>query len=574
MENLCNSLMAKFDTSSPVRNWVEQKYEKNLGNYIDTSIESISPGLHTPAKITYYSIPHKNEDYLKLSSAYNSGYNLINGEFSGLRTFQVTNKDLNTQLKDNYIPVKCTTNWIGNSSLRKEFDSSISNMYMQYPEYKINPSKSNFIEDYNNFRTNPSIYTHQPLAPTYLTQDKNNIMQVDLKNKNSKTKWNKWSSYSKLLPSVISELGIQDEYNKLSDIFNKYSNTVRGFMSNSEFYRFMEDVNIIEIGYRGVLFNIMDRNQDNYLTEIEFLSGMLVFRPCNIKQDLTMSFGKLRLQFIFFYYDSNRDGVLSDHELAKIIEHISIIKATINNGNNKPKKNQISSNKSLDLSNKILKGYIKKNYCSYDDFFILVQNCILNGTENLLRCRNDIFQSLDEISRSHNKSQVYYNYTGNSRFCPDILLNPDIKSEVNPLENIKYSKKGSTGTFIHTPVINEMLPSSSTYNKYINSDTMVDRSNCIQNIYNGNKFNVGSYMSPPNNQHINLKRELENNPTILSPINMKYYQNLNSTNETRKATTLDNLSNNRLSCESSAASPSYYIPSEGRTNIPFSPAKY
>ncbi|KAH8584819.1 erythrocyte membrane-associated antigen [Cryptosporidium sp. chipmunk genotype I] len=228
--------------------------------------------------------------------------------------------------------------------------------------------------------------------------------------KPNSSNWKEWNSYSKLLPLAVVELDVQNECNYLSSLFSSFSNTVKGFISNFEFEKLMEYVNIIEVGYRGTIFGVMDRNQDDYITQVEFLTGMLIFRPYNIREKNSPNFNRLRLQFIFFYYDSNRDGLLSIDELAKLIEHISIIKVTVNNKNNKPKKKtQISSEKSKKLASQVIHDYLNKDFCSYDDFFHLVNNGILNGTINLLRCRNDIFLQKKNTSSFSPPNQHLYN---------------------------------------------------------------------------------------------------------------------------------------------------------------------
>ncbi|KAF7455736.1 Erythrocyte membrane-associated antigen, partial [Cryptosporidium felis] len=102
--------------------------------------------------------------------------------------------------------------------------------------------------------------------------------------KTSSSNWKEWNSYSKLLPLAVAELDVQSECNFLSNLFCSFSNTVKGFVSNFEFEKLMEQVNIIEVGYRGTIFGVMDRNQDNYITEVEFLTGMLIFRPYSNKE--------------------------------------------------------------------------------------------------------------------------------------------------------------------------------------------------------------------------------------------------------------------------------------------------
>ncbi|KAK9174516.1 EF-hand domain pair family protein [Cryptosporidium meleagridis] len=273
------------------------------------------------------------------------------------------------------------------------------------------------------------------------------------KSKLNSSNWKEWNSYSKLLPLAVVELDVQNECNYLSTLFSSFSNTVKGFISNFEFEKLMEYVNIIEVGYRGTIFSVMDRNQDDYITQVEFLTGMLIFRPYNIKEKNSPNFNRLRLQFIFFYYDSNRDGLLSIDELAKLIEHISIIKVTTNNKNGKPKKKtQISSEKSKKLASQVIRDYLNKEFCSYDDFFQLVNNGILNGTVNLLRCRNDIF--LQKKNQS-------------SSFSPP---NQQIHDKIpynNSIQNLNYIQQPFSPSSNSIPQSQSQFPQISTYNTNI-----------------------------------------------------------------------------------------------------------
>ncbi|KAL3130029.1 erythrocyte membrane-associated antigen [Cryptosporidium hominis] len=294
--------------------------------------------------------------------------------------------------------------------------------------------------------------------------------------KPNSSNWKEWNSYSKLLPLAVVELDVQNECNYLSTLFSSFSNTVKGFISNFEFEKLMEYVNIIEVGYRGTIFSVMDRNQDDYITQVEFLTGMLIFRPYNIKEKNSPNFNRLRLQFIFFYYDSNRDGLLSIDELAKLIEHISIIKVTTNKKNGKPKKKtQISSEKSKKLASQVIRDYLNKEFCSYDDFFQLVNNGILNGTVNLLRCRNDIFlQKKNQSSSFSPPNQQIYNklpYDNSIQNLNYIQQPFSPSSNSIPQSQSQFPQISTYNTNIHHP--QNFIPknNSSIYNTPINAST-------------------------------------------------------------------------------------------------------
>lgn len=445
--------------------------------------------------------------------------------------------------------------------------------------------------------------------------------------------WKEWSSYSKLLPLAVVELDVQNECNYLSGLFTSFSNTVKGFISKFEFEKLMEHVNIIEVGYRGTIFGVMDRNQDDYITQVEFLTGMLIFRPYNSKEKNSPNFNKLRLQFIFFYYDSNRDGQLSIEELAKLIEHISIIKVTINSkkGESK-KKTQISDEKSRKLASQVIREYLNKDCCSYDDFFLLVHNGILNGTVNLLRCRNDIFlqkknQPTSSFSPPSQAPHSKFSY-GNSTQNPNIHQHPHLSSSQNVYQ-VKTQRPQVTQISPHNNANNHHLQNpipenkgSTIYNTRINVPTekisqkgipsfFNDESiRCMSRSYvnfahngyypsnipqltealyasksktttpqgtNQNQNNTRASNSASNNNAATpppsqLNSTLRKNNSISSTITRKHEDQFTAYSNSPPNNALltpEPLSNYRSAYESSSTF--HNIPSEGRLNINFSP---
>merc|ERR1719387_3333298 len=73
--------------------------------------------------------------------------------------------------------------------------------------------------------------------------------------------------------------------------------------------------------YHAVFFDLFDRNQDGLLNESDFLSGILAVSPLT-PHKLEAPSGQLRMQFIFLYYDANRNGRLEVEEVAKMLMHI------------------------------------------------------------------------------------------------------------------------------------------------------------------------------------------------------------------------------------------------------------
>ncbi|KAH8581779.1 calcineurin like phosphatase with 3x Efhand domains at N-terminus [Cryptosporidium sp. chipmunk genotype I] len=206
--------------------------------------------------------------------------------------------------------------------------------------------------------------------------------------------WYPWKSFGKLMDEAILEMGWQERYSILRDIVSSYGKEKNGHLTLNEFLNILNDNPITDEQYRTVFYNLMDRNQDGIVSEIEFTSGMLSLSPL-AKNDPKTSIGQLRLQFIFLYYDTDRNGILNLNELKRMIIHISSIRSL--------------AKKTLSMSESKAREYAIHLIAHYDGvfgfnaFYNSVKNNILKGTGWLLRTHLDLVDFInDNVSNEYN----------------------------------------------------------------------------------------------------------------------------------------------------------------------------
>eukprot|EP00439_Symbiodinium_sp_Y106_P079637 s1736_g18.t1 len=97
--------------------------------------------------------------------------------------------------------------------------------------------------------------------------------------------------------------------------------------------------------------------------------------------------GQLRMQFIFLYYDQNRNGRLEVEEVAKMIEHIQQLRG--------------ESHSDALANAKALVSYYSASFGSFGfaAFYDAAQNRMLNGTSPLLRTQQDLLEVMKQHSQ-------------------------------------------------------------------------------------------------------------------------------------------------------------------------------
>ncbi|CAE7359252.1 Upf1 [Symbiodinium sp. CCMP2456] len=97
--------------------------------------------------------------------------------------------------------------------------------------------------------------------------------------------------------------------------------------------------------------------------------------------------GQLRMQFIFLYYDQNRNGRLEVEEVAKMIEHIQQLRG--------------ESHADALANAKALVSYYSASFGSFGfaAFYDAAQNRMLNGTSPLLRTQQDLLEVMKQHSQ-------------------------------------------------------------------------------------------------------------------------------------------------------------------------------
>lgn len=192
----------------------------------------------------------------------------------------------------------------------------------------------------------------------------------------SQKQWGPWRSHGLLLQESIQELGWQDRVQDLVKLFASFSKRKDGFLTREEFGRLLQDFPCCEEIYLDTFFELFDRNQDGLLNESDFVGGMLAVSPL-APHKIDTPCGQLRLQFIFLYYDANRNGVLETEEAARMVDHLHQLR----NGREADFSAQEDAKKLTDMYDGCF---------GFAAFFDAASKRIVNGTSQLLRTQEDL----------------------------------------------------------------------------------------------------------------------------------------------------------------------------------------
>lgn len=147
----------------------------------------------------------------------------------------------------------------------------------------------------------------------------------------SQEQWGPWKSHTLLLHQSIQELGWQEQAQMLAKVFREHGREREGKLSKDEFLTVMQKYPCCKPSHHGVFFQLFDRDRDGFLNENDFVGGMLSVSPLT-PHKLEAPSGQLRMQFIFLYYDANRNGRLEVEEVARMIEHIQQVRVVLSQG--------------------------------------------------------------------------------------------------------------------------------------------------------------------------------------------------------------------------------------------------
>ena len=162
-------------------------------------------------------------------------------------------------------------------------------------------------------------------------------------------------------------------------------------MSEKEFKEILNSFVCCEEIFYHHFFQLFDRDQDGYLSEVDFVSGMLAISPVT-SHDVQTPSGQLRLQLIFLYYDANRNGRLDVEELALMIEHLEQLRSEKNDKGPKLEMRQIAVSDAKSLMSLYKGGFWFR--CLYD----ACVKGMLTGMEQLLRTSGDLTSAILKIN--------------------------------------------------------------------------------------------------------------------------------------------------------------------------------
>jgi diadenosine tetraphosphatase ApaH/serine/threonine PP2A family protein phosphatase/Ca2+-binding EF-hand superfamily protein len=205
-------------------------------------------------------------------------------------------------------------------------------------------------------------------------------------------KWGPWKSHKLLLseaiksdPSWASRAGI------LSRTFTAFSRARSGFISEKEFNEVLNSFVCCEEVFYHHFFQLFDRDQDGFLTEVDFLSGMLAVSPIS-EHDLSTPGGQLRLQLIFLYYDANRNGRLDVEELSLMIEHLEQLRSERPDRGPKLETRQMAVSDAKGLMSLYKGGFWYR--CLFD----ACSKGMITGLDQLLRTTGDLATSILKVN--------------------------------------------------------------------------------------------------------------------------------------------------------------------------------
>eukprot|EP00820_Chromera_velia_P016769 Cvel_26242.t1-p1 / transcript=Cvel_26242.t1 / gene=Cvel_26242 / organism=Chromera_velia_CCMP2878 / gene_product=Serine/threonine-protein phosphatase BSL1, putative / transcript_product=Serine/threonine-protein phosphatase BSL1, putative / location=Cvel_scaffold3095:295-15614(-) / protein_length=1417 / sequence_SO=supercontig / SO=protein_coding / is_pseudo=false len=222
------------------------------------------------------------------------------------------------------------------------------------------------------------------------------------------TQWGPWKSHGVLLQKAVQELGWHSRYNVLKRMFREAEKGKAGYLDAEEFERLVSSLGCLEPQFHPNFFQLFDRNQDDYINENDFIGGMMAILPVTPNDPFT-AVGQLRLQFIFLYYDFNRNGLLELPELRRLVHHLHAVRRMALAQQKKEREHRHSNgvhptdgtedeeeelpeeedeSRFEDLARSLMDHF--DGALGFGAFFNAVSNKLLNGTSLLLRWQKDV----------------------------------------------------------------------------------------------------------------------------------------------------------------------------------------
>ncbi|KEG01171.1 hypothetical protein YYE_03759 [Plasmodium vinckei vinckei] len=244
----------------------------------------------------------------------------------------------------------------------------------------------------------------------------------------------------------------------LKYLFNEYGHTeYPNLISLKNFKQIFRNYKNIFSSKKIVLFifNCLDRGRKYYITESDFIIGMLACSP-QMGNDILDDTGKLRHQLIFRAYDLDRDGYLNSKEMLVFLYHIYELSNDLKHLELKTDKNKL---KDFVISerDKLMKNNEK---ISYDYFYKLIVNKQIEGTTNLLRSNCDVASVVKK----------YFLYTYAKNLIPEKYVDGDDFFFINS----KNKKNNETNNMIDNKLKNDSRYSHDTIHFSTSSNNILD----------------------------------------------------------------------------------------------------
>ncbi|EAA22037.1 putative phospho-ser/thr phosphatase [Plasmodium yoelii yoelii] len=454
-----------------------------------------------------------------------------------------------------------------------------------------------YINDYSNMKKDDKKEKEKDIVKNDNINEDNNISMSNesLKiNKKNRNEFLEWKSHNRLLKNIIASYNENTNikkhglFNLLFDIYGYNKTIFKNYLSNNDeneiknvikdiiyelfekknnkilekfiFLKYLfneyghtEYPNLISLknfkqifrNYKNIfsskkivlfIFNCLDRGRKYYITESDFIIGMLACSP-QMGNDIYDDSGKLRHQLIFRAYDIDRDGYLNSKEMLVFLYHIYELSNDLKYLKLKTDKNKLKDFV-INERDKLMKNHEK---ISYDYFYNLIVNKQIEGTTNLLRSNCDVA----------NVVKKYFLYTYAKNLIPEKYIDGDdfffIHSKDkknNQVDNIIDKKLKNVSRYSH-----DTIPFNTSSNHILDEDYsnsyMLRRMNAYEGsgIYTDATENISSEQIDRDTLSKvwtgNIFPELKETETSMEKISIETYNNTKKVKENEFLSNID-----------------------------------